>query len=148
MDVSCRVCYATLVTEKALGKKLRKCTRCNTALYASREAQRSHWKLHKAVCRAPNPNAGAGLTFRGVFQAVDASIARGGDADTAVLLRRLAVLFRKHGHQEEEEEEEEEGNGDSAGDGDGDGEDADELEEAMEQAELRLHALGRGVCFR
>ena len=51
MDVSCRVCYATLVTEKALGKKLRKCTRCNTALYASREAQRSHWKLHKAVCR-------------------------------------------------------------------------------------------------
>jgi hypothetical protein len=40
----------------AIHEKLFKCSRCNGALYCSRECQKTAWKLHKAVCIINKPN--------------------------------------------------------------------------------------------
>ncbi|KAF9285292.1 hypothetical protein BGZ68_003981 [Mortierella alpina] len=37
-------------TEMASGGKLKRCAKCKSALYCSRECQTSHWKVHKKVC--------------------------------------------------------------------------------------------------
>ncbi len=31
--------------------KLQKCSRCNSVRYCSRECQKTHWAIHKAVCK-------------------------------------------------------------------------------------------------
>mmetsp|Transcript_1462 Transcript_1462/g.3072 ORF Transcript_1462/g.3072 Transcript_1462/m.3072 type:complete len:200 (-) Transcript_1462:23-622(-) len=35
----------------ALGKKLMRCTRCQSAVYCCRECQKKDWKRHKKVCK-------------------------------------------------------------------------------------------------
>ena len=47
-------CYARLVPEAEgggdSGDDGGRCSRCRMAWYSSREAQRSHWPVHKRVC--------------------------------------------------------------------------------------------------
>lgn len=35
---------------KKRGKRMQRCSRCNTAHYCHRECQRAHWPAHRAVC--------------------------------------------------------------------------------------------------
>jgi hypothetical protein len=35
----------------------KKCSRCNTAYYCSRECQKKHWKMHKKECTPCKENA-------------------------------------------------------------------------------------------
>ena len=114
-----RVCYASLVSEPGSADgALKRCTRCKTALYATRELQREHWSIHKRVCRVPNRGVASGLSFREVYRRVVVSLKAGGDADLAVLLARLVHLWE---HQEDDD--------------------------GMEEAEMKLHTIGRGYIF-
>ena len=120
VDPRGRLCYATLRYESEVGGKFRRCTRCLTAWYSSRDAQRAHWKLHKSVCQPPDETAGSAMHFRELFLRVKASVKRGGDANLAVLLRRLTYAWA-----DEDEDD----------------------DDAMEEAEMQLHTLARGIIF-
>ena len=38
--------------EKRSGKtKLQKCSKCNSVRYCSKECQKTHWAIHKALCK-------------------------------------------------------------------------------------------------
>jgi hypothetical protein len=50
-----RVCYYTFAVSPEGSAPLLRCARCQNAYYASREAQKAHWRTHKRTCSAPNP---------------------------------------------------------------------------------------------
>ncbi|CAO3565365.1 unnamed protein product [Mortierella alpina] len=43
-------------TETAAGGKLKRCAKCKSAFYCSRDCQTSHWKVHKKACAALSAN--------------------------------------------------------------------------------------------
>lgn len=43
--------FECMIAETEVSGGLKKCTRCNLALYCSRECQTKHWRLHKAGCK-------------------------------------------------------------------------------------------------
>ena len=54
-----RYCNVTFVRDGSLGEngeaiKLKACSRCRDTFYVSRQAQQSHWKVHRKVCQSPD----------------------------------------------------------------------------------------------
>ena len=49
-----KICYATFVTQDQVDEPLLRCSRCQCAFYKSKEHQKAHWKIHKAVCKRPD----------------------------------------------------------------------------------------------
>mmetsp|Transcript_2395 Transcript_2395/g.5467 ORF Transcript_2395/g.5467 Transcript_2395/m.5467 type:complete len:952 (+) Transcript_2395:38-2893(+) len=47
-------CCSSLYSEKDLGRKLLRCSRCRAVYYKDRATQISHWSVHKRFCRAPD----------------------------------------------------------------------------------------------
>ncbi|KAI0643278.1 hypothetical protein C8Q79DRAFT_978076 [Trametes meyenii] len=50
-------------------RKLRRCAKCNVALYCSRECQKNAWPKHKILCAAPNTRNGGPVSCIGVQSA-------------------------------------------------------------------------------
>jgi hypothetical protein len=52
-------CNVTFIQEGSLGYDgdpitLKRCMKCRSTFYVSKDAQRSHWKVHKKFCKAPD----------------------------------------------------------------------------------------------
>jgi hypothetical protein len=52
-------CNVTFIQEGSLGCDgdpitLKRCMKCESTFYVSKDAQRSHWKVHKKFCKSPN----------------------------------------------------------------------------------------------
>ena len=85
----CAMTYAT-------GVPLLRCTRCKRTFYASREAQKAHWPLHKRSCREVGEDEARSidaLSLDPCFAALKRSLQQGGDATTELLMARLRALF-------------------------------------------------------
>jgi len=61
-ELSCANCQKT---EEELGSSLKRCAKCQTTTYCSRDCQKGHWKTHKKSCAsyaAANSSSSAGAS--------------------------------------------------------------------------------------
>ena len=78
---------------------LRRCARCKCTFYASAEAQRRHWPLHKRSCRpvtVAERGAVAAMDLATCCLALRRDLEAGGTACTVPLLAREEVRVRRH----------------------------------------------------
>lgn len=52
------------VCKKSGSAVVKRCARCQIAVYCSQECQRSDWKTHKRACKAPGSSGAAGMGMR------------------------------------------------------------------------------------
>jgi hypothetical protein len=104
------------------GTALRRCSRCGDCWYASADAQRAHWRLHKAECRPLTEAervAIAGATdLTSLWREIRGTLPCG-TRKTAPLLRRLRALL-----------------------------DAGDRPDDLDDLEMEMHATGRMLLFR
>jgi len=79
-------------------KPLQQCARCENIYYVNREAQRTHWRLHKSSCRSTLiPDEKLKLDRMNLDQSYrylrKSFINNGGDFDSSYVINRIRMLF-------------------------------------------------------
>jgi hypothetical protein len=107
MPSALRYCYNNLLNEEELhdtaeqasleqGKLLR-CAKCKGAWYASKEAQRQHWKFHKHTCSPPRPAHVNGMTLSECVNTLRRQMEKPAtmDGNTVLVMRRIRLLMEQ-----------------------------------------------------
>jgi hypothetical protein len=89
----CHLCEACGKTNGGLfkGKKLLKCGGCKFANYCSKECQRSHWKVHKPMCKARQEGLKADIEHSGKSFVKDVDDWRKGSAMLFGAMAKVAI---------------------------------------------------------
>ncbi|KFY87243.1 hypothetical protein V500_07046 [Pseudogymnoascus sp. VKM F-4518 (FW-2643)] len=78
-------CFNCSKLQTELPEPLKRCSKCQTALYCSRECQTVNWKSHKTTCRLPgsapppNPPQGSGSRHNPGFEVMNGMLGLSGD---------------------------------------------------------------------